>query len=62
MSRNSHISELWLSVSFEVLWKGMNTCRGIAAFVLGVLELNWEMLAAEITWLSLPSHLSPPLC
>lgn len=26
----------------------MNTCRGIAASVLGVLELNWEMLAAGI--------------
>lgn len=31
-----------------MLWKGVNTCRGIAASVLGVLELNWEMLAAGI--------------
>lgn len=59
-SRNSHIAKLWLSVSFEVLWKGMNTCRGIAALVLGVLELNWEMLAAGVMRLSLSSHLSPP--
>lgn len=61
-SRNSHIAKLWLSGSFEVLWKGMNTCRGIAALVLVVLELNWEMLAAGIIWLFLTSHLSPPFC
>lgn len=38
----------------------MNTCRGIAALVLGVLELNWEMLAAGIMCLSLSSHLPLP--
>lgn len=39
--------------SFEVFWKGMNAYRGISAVVLILLELNWEMVTAGITRLSL---------
>lgn len=35
----------------------MNAYR--AALVLVLLELNWEMVAAGITWLSFFSHLFP---
>lgn len=60
--RTSHFAKLKLVailVSFEMLWKGMNAYRGNSALVLVLLELNWEMVAAGITWLSFSSHLFP---